>query len=346
VIGQYFVSDNEANGRKFELLGRPGPERVQKIVKKGHAEIERRRPSREITMIGENVLGGLTLKELALRAWRETNEDNVFGHAAELAYYFLLALFPMLIFLSSLVGFLPEAQEKIFYALARVVPGDAMRLVHETIRDVVRNRSGGLLSFGVMGAIWAASGGVTAVMGTLNVAYGAKEERSFWKVRLVAVSLTVMLAIIVVGGVILIMFGDRFSVHLATWLGLGRYFTVVWSVVDYLLGLGFVFLGLQLIYYYGPNVEQSWRWITPGAVFAVISLIIASLLLSLYLRFAPSYSATYGSLGAVIVLMLWLYLMGTVVLIGGEINSEIMQAAGKPVIQKETSGDRPATGDS
>src|SRR5262245_3100301 len=109
-------------------------------------------------------LGGLTFKELARRTWNETIEDNVYSRAAELDYYFLLALFPMLIFLSSLVGFLPEAQEKIFQALARVVPGEAMGLIYQTIRDVVRNRSGGLLSFGVLGALWAASGGVTAVM--------------------------------------------------------------------------------------------------------------------------------------------------------------------------------------
>src|SRR5215211_3570387 len=106
-----------------------------------------------------NWLGGLTIWELAKRTWRETNEDKVFGSAAELAYYFLLALFPMLIFLTSLVGFLPDAQQRIFYALSRVMPGEAMRLVNETIRDVVQNRSGGLLSFGVLGTLWAASGG-------------------------------------------------------------------------------------------------------------------------------------------------------------------------------------------
>ncbi|HKX32635.1 MAG TPA: YihY/virulence factor BrkB family protein [Blastocatellia bacterium] len=280
-------------------------------------------------------LGGLTFKKLTLRTWNEAIEDNVYSRAAELAYYFLLALFPMLIFLSSLIGFLPEAQEKLFVALARVVPGEAMGLIYQTIRDVVQNRSGGLLSFGVLGTLWAASGGVTAVMDTLNIAYHVKEERSFWKVRLLAIGLTVMLALLVVGGVVLIMFGDRFSLYLAQRLGMGTAFTVFWSGVDYLLGLGLVLLGLQLIYYYGPNVKQRWRWITPGAVFAVISLVIASLLFSLYLRVAPSYSATYGSLGAVVVLMLWLYLMGVLILIGGEINSEIIRAAGEPVVQKD-----------
>ena len=268
--------------------------------------------------------------------WREAIEDNFLGHAAELAYYFLLALFPMLIFLSSLVGFLPGLREAIYMGLAKFVPGEAMSLVSETISDVTRRRSGGLISFGVLGALWAASGGVTAVMGTLNTAYDAREERSFWKVRLIAIGLTVLLALLIVSGTALIMFGDRFAVGLTSQLGMGKTFTIIWGIVHYLMGLALLFIGLELIYYFGPNVEQDWKWVTPGAVFAVISIVAASLLFSLYLRFAPDYSATYGSLGAVIVLMLWLYLMGAVVLIGGEINAEIANAD-KSIVKKEAS---------
>jgi membrane protein len=283
-------------------------------------------------------LGGLTFKELAMRTWREANEDGILGHSAELSYYFLLALFPMLIFLTSLVGFLPGLREAIFAALAKFVPGDAMKLVSETLSDVTRHRSSGLISFGVIGALWAASGGVSAVMGTLNAAYDAREERSIWKVRLIAIVLTIMLALLVVVGTTLVMFGDRFAAWLAPQLGLGTPFTVVWGVIHYLVGFALLFLGLELIYYFGPNVEQDWKWVTPGAVFAVASMVVASLLFSLYLRFAPDYSATYGSLGAVIVLMLWLFLMGAVILIGGEINAEIARAANHPIAQKEGSG--------
>jgi membrane protein len=290
------------------------------------------------SLMKDHILGGLTARELAVRTWRKTNEDRVFGRAAELAYYFLLALFPMLIFLTSLVGFLPGVREAIFKALANFLPGEAMALVSQTISDVTRNRSGGLISFGVLGALWAASGVVTAVMDTLNTAYRAEEERSFWKIRLIGIGLTILLALLIVSGTILIMFGDRFSAGLAAQLGMGMAFTVIWVVVDYLLGLTLIFLCLELIYYFGPNVKQDWKWITPGAIFAIISLTAASLLFSLYLRFAPSYSATYGSLGAVIVLMLWLYLMGVVMLIGGEINAEIAHAAGKPAVQKDVCG--------
>lgn len=281
-------------------------------------------------------LGGLTIVELAKRTWRETNDDYIWGRAAELAYYFLLALFPMLIFLTSLIGFLPDAQTAIFHALARVMPSEAMKLVSDTIQDVTSNRHGGLLSFGVLGTIWAASGGLWAVMGTLNEAYDAKEERSLWKMQLIAIALTIALSFLIVGGVVLIMLSDKFSVWLAAQLGLGHIFAIIWRAVHFVLGFALVFLGLQVIYYFGPNVKQAWRWVTPGAAFAVLSLLLASLLLTLYLRFAPSYSATYGSLGAVIVLMLWLYLMGLAVLIGGEINSEIAHASDAPLVTGET----------
>jgi membrane protein len=281
------------------------------------------------------MFGGLALKELAKRVWREANADNVFGRAAELAYYFLLALFPMLIFLTAMVGFLPGLRENIMESLAAIVPGDAMALVRETLKDVTEHSSTGLLSFGILGTLWAASNGVAAVMGTLNTAYDAKESRPWLKMRLVATGLTVGLALLVVGGVALIMFADRLAGWASTALGVGPVFETIWQVVHYLLGLALLFIGIEVIYYFGPNVEQSWRWITPGAVFAVIAIILGSLGLSIYLRFAPAYSATYGSLGAVIILMLWLYILGLVLLLGGEINSEIEQAAGKPQVEKE-----------
>jgi membrane protein len=279
--------------------------------------------------MASSMFGGLTLKELALRTWRETNEDNVFGGAAELAYYFLLALFPMLIFLVSLIGFVPGLQASLFDSLASVVPGDAMQLVRETLQDVVSNRSGGLLSFGLLGTVWAASSGVAAVIETLNRAYDVTEERSFIKMRATAIGLTIALALLFIGGTALIMFGDKFAEWLSLNLGLGTAFTVAWHVFDYILGLAMLFLAIQLLYYFGPNVKQKWKWITPGAVVAVALVIVGSLAFSLYLRFAPSYSATYGGLGAVIILMLWLYLLGLAILIGGEINSEITHAAGK-----------------
>jgi membrane protein len=278
------------------------------------------------------MFGGLTLKELVKRTWRECNEDNVFGGAAELAYYFMLALFPMLIFLTSLIGFLPDAQAAIFNALSKVVPPEAWKMVNETLTDVITNSSSGLLSFGILGTIWAASSGVASVMGTLNVAYGAKEERSFVKTRLTSIGLTIALALLVMGGGVLIMSARTLSDS----LGLGSVFEIVSTVVGYLIAIALLFIGVGLLYFFGPNVKQKWRWVTPGALFAVIAIIMGSLIFSGYLKVGPKYSATYGSLGAVIILMLWLYLIGLVLLIGGEINSEVEKASGKPTILGES----------
>lgn len=293
-------------------------------------------------------LGGMTFKELIVKVWREINDDNIYGSSAQLAYYFLLALFPMLIFLTSLVGFLPEAQQSILHAMAKAVPAQAMQIVNDTLHDISSKRSGGILSFGILATLWAASGGVEALIGTLNVAYDVKEGRSFWKVRLIAIGLTILLSLLIVGGTILIMFGDKFSLWLAQFLGMSRAVSLLWGAVDYLLGLALLFIGIEVLYYFSPNIKLEWKFITPGGLFAVLGLIASSLAFSLYLRFAPSYSATYGSLGAVIILMLWLYLMGMVLLIGGEINSEIREAAGKPKVLKEdpAEGRTPASGDS
>jgi membrane protein len=282
------------------------------------------------------MFGGLTVKELAKRTWRESNEDNVWGGAAQLGYYFLLALFPMLIFLMSLLGFLPGAQENIIRMLARVVPGQAMTLVYQFMQDVVEHRSGGLLSFGVLATLWAASSGVSAVMETLNIAYDVEEGRPFWRVRLTAIGLTVGLALLITGGAGLVIFADKISQWLAAMLGLGAFFAIVSSIVGYVLGVACMFIGIELVYFFGPNLKQSWRWITPGAVFAVAGIVLGSLGFSIYLRVAPSNSATYGSLGAVMTLMLWLYLIGLVLLAGGEINSEIEHAARKPKTLKES----------
>jgi membrane protein len=286
-------------------------------------------------MESRGVFGGLTLKELAGRAWSESNEDNALGYAAQLAYYFLLALFPLLIFLTSLVGFLGGAQELLLQFLGKVMPSDAMDIVNSWMRDVVTNKGGGLLSFGLLAALWAASAGLAALMDALNTAYDVKEGRPFWKVRLVAIALTLALGLLVVGGAVLITASDALVAWVAAHLGLSAAVQSLWQYVNYLIGVGLLLVGVSLIYYFAPNVEQQWHWITPGSIFATVTFLLASFLFSLYLRYAPSYSATYGSLGAVVVLMLWLYILGLVIFVGGEINQIIEKAQGKPVVEKQ-----------
>jgi len=274
------------------------------------------------------------LKRVARRVWRESGEDDVLGASAELGYYFLLALFPMLIFLTSLIGFIPGLQASIFHELRRIAPSDAMRVVNETMEDVVSKRGGGWLSFGILGTLWAASTGTAALIDTLNRAYEVRETRSYWKVRLIALGLTIGLSLVVIASSAVIMLSDRLPAWLGERLGIGGGLLGLWTAIDYLLGLLLLALAAGTIYRFGPDLKGKCRWITPGSIFAAVAAALASWLFSLYLRFAPSYSATYGSLGAVVVLMLWLYLIGLVILIGGEINNEIEKLTCEPKLNR------------
>lgn len=264
----------------------------------------------------------LSFRDLVVKVWRESVEDEVFARAAELSYYFLLALFPLLIFLTSVIGFLPGARDSLLNGVARVAPPDALKLVRDTLDDVVSHRSGGLLSLGLIASIWAASSGVASLMSALNTAYEVKETRPLWKRRPVAIGLTIAMGVLVIGGSLLIMLGHR----LGNWLERTLEISAAVAFLSTLLGIlvGFLLLlgGIALLYYFGPNVKRAARPVKPGALFASTGIVIGSLLFSFYLRVAPSASATYGSLGAVVTLMLWLYLMGLMLLIGGEINSE------------------------
>ena len=268
----------------------------------------------------------LTIKELALRTWREAGQDKVAGAAAELSYYFLLALFPLLIFLTSIIGFLPGVDNSLLIGLEKALPPDAMKLVRDVLEDVVSHRSGGVLSFALIGALWAASSGVASLMEALNVAYGATESRPFWKRRLVALGMTLIVALLVLGGSAMIMVGHRTGDWLERTLSLRPVLSFLSTVAGYLTGYGLLLAGITLLYYFCPNVPQSKSRVMPGALFASTGVVIGSFLFSVYLRIVPSASATYGSLGAVVTLMLWLYIMGLLLLVGGELNSELARA--------------------
>jgi membrane protein len=263
------------------------------------------------------------LRQLALSTWREARDDNIFGIAAQLAYYFLLALFPLLIFLTSAVGFLPDVQISLVNALAKVAPPEAITLVRDTLSDVVTHRSGGLLSFGLIASLWSASSGVASVMDGLNRANDIKETRPFWRRRLKAIALTLSMALLVTGGSLLIMVGHRLGGWLEQAFDISAALALASTILSYLTGFVLSLLGIEALYYFGPDIKPGQRRIIPGALFASTGIVIGSLLFSFYVRVGPSASATYGSLGAVVTLMLWLYLVGLMLLIGGEINSEI-----------------------
>jgi membrane protein len=273
-------------------------------------------------------LGGLGWKELGKRVYAEVVDDDVLGRSAQLAYYFLLALFPALLFLTSLLGYLAGADSQLrqglFNSLAAVLPGDASQLVAKTVTDVTQSSGGGKLSFGILATLWAASNGMGAISESLNAAYDLKETRPWWKVRLTAVGLTLALTLLIVTALVLVLYGGDIADAVSIKVGLGSAFATAWKILQWPLVLVFVLLAFALIYYFGPDArDQDWKWITPGAVVGVVLWLLISFGFKAYLSYFNSYSATYGSLGAVIILMLWFYFTGTAILVGGEMNSEV-----------------------
>lgn len=278
--------------------------------------------------------GGLTWKKLGKRVWSEIEEDEVFGRSAQLAYYFLLALFPLLLFLTSVIGLVVGSEtglrESLFNYLGTVLPASASQLVSTTVFEVTSSSGGGKIAFGILAALWAASNGMGAITNALNIAYDVEESRPWWKQRLTAVGLTVALSLLIISALLLVLYGGRIADYVTASYGLSETFKILWKVLQWPIALAFVLLAFGLIYYFAPAVrDQKWTWITPGAVLGVLLWLLVSFSFRVYLHFFDSYSKTYGALGAVIVLMLWLYLTGAAILIGGEVNSEIEHAAAK-----------------
>jgi membrane protein len=205
--------------------------------------------------------------------------------------------------------------------------------------EVSAASSGGKIWFGILAALWAASAGMGAISESLNVAYHVKETRPWWKQRLIAILLTLILAVLIIAALVIVLYGGRIAEFLAGHYGFDGAFTLAWKIVQWPIVLVFLFLAFAMIYYWAPDLRnQDWRWITPGSLVAVILWLLVSFAFRIYLHYFDSYSKTYGSLGAVIVLMLWFYFTGAAILIGGEVNSDIEAAAaraGAPDAKKE-----------
>jgi membrane protein len=275
-------------------------------------------------------LGGLSRLQLAKHLWEEFLRGEILTQAAAVAYSFFLAVFPLLLFLTALFGIFAahrlELQHRLFQYLAQILPPVAYQVVAKTFEEIVRSSGGEKMTFGVLLALWSGAGGMTALISGLNAAYKVRERRSFQKVRLMAIGLTVVSSILVLAALSIVLLGDT----AADFAG-SRFHSVLVMAIKVLqwpIALTFLIFAYALVYYFGPDVkEQHWYWITPGSIVGVLLWLLVSLALRIYLHFFNSYSATYGSLGAVIILLLWFYATGFAFLVGGEINAEIEQAA-------------------
>jgi membrane protein len=277
-------------------------------------------------------LGGLSWRTLVRRVWNELYAGQLLTHAAALGFYFLFALFPLLLFLVTLLGLLAETGDELranlFRFLSRVAPPSAYALINETLLEIVTSSDGWRLWLGLLTALWFASLGIAALSESLNAMYGVRESRPFWKVRLSAVGLTVVLVVLIVSALMLMLYGGEIGTSIADYFQQGSLFKTVWTIAQVPLALVFVLFAFALIYYFAPDlIDQTWYWITPGSLVGVTLWVMVSVVFRIYLRHFDSYSRTYGSLGAVIVLMLWFYLTGVAILLGGKINAEIENAA-------------------
>jgi membrane protein len=279
-------------------------------------------------------LGGLTPRQLGRKVVAGINDDNLLGRAAELAYNFVLALFPLLLFLVAAAGlFATRAtllRTNLMTYLSQVLPSAAFQLVSKTIDEVMRNASNGKLTFGILLTIWFAAGGMNAMISGLNGAYELRESRSFLKVRAIAVGLTIAISFLIILAIVTILAGGYVANVVGSYYGLHEVTIIAWRVAQILVAIAFVTCSFSLIYYFAPDVEeQHWYWITPGSIVGVLLWIAASFGFRAYLHFFNSYSKTYGSLGAVMILLMWLYVTSFSFLVGGVINAQIEHAAAK-----------------
>ena len=276
--------------------------------------------------------------ELLKRTFKEAFADDVFDLAAQQAYYFFFALFPALLALISLASFFPVANltDEVIRTLGRVAPPDVIQIINDQLRKISEDKAGGLLTFAFLATLWSSSGAVVSMCTTLNTAYDITEGRPWWKVRLTAIGLTIGLAFFVLCSMALLVAGPGFAEALASRIGLGQAFVWTWTVSRYPVIFVLVATGIALVYYFAPDAEQEWVWITPGSVFATVLWIVVSIGLSKYVSMMGNYTETYGIVGAVMVLLLWFYLSGIAILVGAELNAEIEHASpyGKDVGEK------------
>ena len=280
----------------------------------------------------------LSWSQLLKQTFDETLADDVFNLAAQQAYYFFVALFPALLALISIASFFPieNLTGEIGTMLQRVAPEDVTRIITEQIQKIGETSAGGILTLAFLFTLWSSSSAVVAVCSTLNAAYDITEGRPWWKVRLTAIGLTVGLALFILISMTLVIAGPTLAEKIAEAMRLGPVFTWSWKILQWPIVFLMVVTAVALVYYFAPDAEQDWIWITPGSVLATTLWVLASLGFRFYITNFASYNETYGAIGGVMVLLLWFYVSGIALLIGAELNAEIEHASpyGKDVGEK------------
>jgi len=262
------------------------------------------------------------------RTIKETVADNCLGLAAQLAYYFFLSVFPALLVVVALTSVFPRnLLDSILRWFGSFTPLDVLQIVSTQIQLIVGTGHGGLLTFGLLGALWSSSSAMNATIDTVNRAYGIKEARSWWRVQALAIVLTIVLSIFVLVALTLVVAGPEIAEKLAVRHGLGPLFEWAWTILQWPVVFLLISEGFALVYYLAPDAEQRWPWVLPGAHLATALWLVISIGFRFYVMHFGQFNKMYGAIGGVIVMLLWFYLSGLVLLFGAEFNSEVEHAS-------------------
>ena len=278
-----------------------------------------------------------SVKGALVRTYGDVVQNHTLQMAAALAYYFVLSFFPALIFLSAVVAYLPvpDLFNQALALMARFLPADSMGLVRRVLGDVVTPNRGTFLSFGILGTLWAASGGFAAIIEALDTAYQVKDDRPFWKTRPLAVGLVFIVGALVLISLSVMVVGPRFGEWLAGRIHLSGLFVLLWPYIHWTIAVGFAVVAIEALYFLAPNVKQRFIATLPGAVLSVGCWIGLSYVLGTYFRHFGSFNRTYGTLGAAIALMVWLYWTGFAMLVGAELNAELAKISNEGKLQEK-----------
>jgi membrane protein len=294
----------------------PGMQLIKKAQSKGN-EVE--------VPVAEN----LGLVDFIKLTYKEMSEDHVMAFAGNLTYKGLFAVFPFFTFLLSLLGLFnaTDLVNTMVHKLSGVAPQSVTKFTEGQLLSITQSQAESAFTFGaiisILLALWGVSGAFRSVMEAMNVMYEVEEDKPFWKVYVLSIFMSLAVIVLLVGALVLVVFGESIGVTVADLVGLGSVFATIWSVVQWPIVACVVLFAFALIYYFAPAVEQRFRWISPGSLLAFVFWLIFSLLFSLYTSIAGSYNETYGSLAGVIILMLYVYYSALIMLVGAEINQVI-----------------------
>jgi membrane protein len=288
-----------------------------------------------------NRLGGIkTLGRIKDALWRTVEgvpAKHTLQMAAALSYYFVISLFPVLLLVSAILAYLPGANpfNQVLSLMSGFVPKDSIELLRKVLATVVTPNRSTLLSFGILGTLWTASGGFAAAIEALDIAYEVEEARPFWVTRPLAVGLTLLVGVLLLVALAVMILGPQFGTWLALRTNLSWLLAQAWPYIHWTVAVVFTVLAVEAMYFLAPNVRQRFWATLPGAVFAVACWIALSFTLGYYFRSFAHFNKTYGAMGAVIALMVWLYWTGFFMLVGAEMNCQLAKETRKGKIKQD-----------